>query len=166
MPTPVYIICSKGGAVDKDAEAVHVFDVVEVIKILPIKVGEQPPSYLDQMTKIRILAAWQMSPDDLGKVFEAEVAVRFPGRETAIPDLVLPKVSDILIVSPIQRVLFGGIAFATLPGPGAMEVECRLRRKGDTDWPWKQTYPILLLEVAQPAVTPVVGVTPPPDPPV
>jgi hypothetical protein len=152
MPTPVYIICSKGGAVDKDTSAIHCLNVLETISVQPLKEGEKPPPPLsDRAVRFQVLAAWQMSiPDDLGKLFEAEVAIRIFDRGTIASEVVLAKVDEIVIISHIQRVLVRDIVFLTMPGPGTMLVECRLRLKGDTEWAWKQTYPLLLLEGGKP----------------
>lgn len=149
MPTPAYIICSRTGAIDRDADTVHCFEILETIKIRQTNVAEMRTAKPDQMASFRVVAVWHRdeTTDQPGQVFEAELAVRFPDREGTIPELVAARYDNIEFATPIHRLLAHRLTFAALPGPGLMLVESRIRRKGDTEWVSRQTFSAMLIEV-------------------
>jgi hypothetical protein len=159
MPRPVYIICSDSGAIDHRTNQLSIFNVLESIDVTPLASlpgGDKVPNELIAFLRgllpvdIRVTAVWMRDDaDSADQVFETEVVGSDPGGKP----LFRATVNDFSFTVPFHRI---NIARVKLPGftsLGVHTVESRLRRKGDTDWPWVQSFPFVVQEKEVPKAT-------------
>jgi hypothetical protein len=157
MPKPVYIICSEGGADDRATGALSHFNVLEEVRVARIQTpasgqpaGGQP---IPRVVPVRMTAVWmQDQGDPPDQAYDFEVAIRQP----AEPELVVSS-GQFTFATSFHR-LIAPMYFAGFSALGVLEVECRIRARGQESWQSRQCYPILLQE--GPAALAAAGATP------
>jgi hypothetical protein len=148
MPRPAYIICSESGSIDHRTNQLSTFNVLEAIDVSPVP--PLPPkddlaglkNLLSSLggVKVRITAAWMRdAADSLDTVFETEIVGLDPEGDT----IFRASSADFSFAKPFHRVN-ASLKMPGFPSLGVYLIEARLRQKGDADWTWRQSFPVLV----------------------
>jgi hypothetical protein len=144
MPRPAYFACSFAGAVDTYNNSVSAFGMIETISVQKVDPRYMPlVQMFSRPPLFRVVVAWLREQHELAdQVYEAHLVACLSDRT----EIVLATFDAFSFTTPFHRLVVTDFALPPVPGPGILVLECRLRKKGDTDWAWGQTYPILLEE--------------------
>lgn len=147
MPSPVFIICSEGGSIDRHTNMVSIFDVIEKItfKVVPKQSeGLPPPNLLDALpggkpaalNTLRVTAVWRRANEDADGEFEFKTTVQLPGSR----EEVLAGEGRFIFNTILYRII--STIYSDMPSQsGAIVVTNSVRRTGSAEW-FRQQYTI------------------------
>lgn len=142
MPAPAYILFAR--EVDKNKKN-NMVSLGSVIERLVVNVDNLPDGIRDQDepmlgVEFRGVAVWLREAADVGKEFESELAFIKPdGTETVKARSEFKFAED----QNLQRFFLKITNIPLLEESGVLQVESRIRRKGNKRWK-SQQYPILV----------------------
>src|SRR4051812_27635414 len=97
MPSPVFIVCSEGGSIDRHTNMLSIFDVIERIRFYATPVTQLSDAVKQgvhlagqEQTKpaafnaIRMVAVWRQEQGDAGQEFEFRTLFHVPGMKDPI----------------------------------------------------------------------------------
>lgn len=148
MPTPVFIVCSESGAVDRFTNLVSLYNVYDRIIITPQGSGEKVSDGHTPWLSIRVTAVWRSSPEERGEEFEYENSLIFPGKKEPL----IGSKGKFIFKSRTQR-FFVNAGSAPPTTDGQLQAVSRIRRCGEEDW-LEQTYSIYVEQAEQPENVP------------
>jgi hypothetical protein len=140
MPSPVFIVCSEGGSIDRHTNMLSIFDVIEKLNF---KLFDKPPSPDDthvqksQMAgmkpmtihSLRMTAVWRRDEVDIGKEFEFRTLIQLPG----VPEPVVAGEGQFVFKTLLHRMIAG--FHHDLPQQsGKLIVTSAIREIGSNDW--------------------------------
>ncbi len=152
MPIPAYIICSESGSIDRskqNADRVSYFDIHEVINIRRVTShdAQGKPTDIGRPFIARIVASWIRLPDESADViYEGQMVGRLVDPSGPRGESVIFDFGKFTLKHIAHRLLIPEMRMPSFPGPGILEIECRIRPVGEKGWPFRQTYPIVLVE--------------------
>lgn len=151
MPRPAYIVCSKSGSVDQFGNNVSCFEVIETLHLRRVE-GEQETG-VGQRGKpftMRVVATWMREDGDgEEQEFESQFVGHFPGHAE---EIVLGDFPAFRFTNPFHRLFIAELQLPGFFGLGVFVIESRVRRAGEAEWQWRQSFPIRLDEM--PAASP------------
>ena len=136
MPSPVFIICSEGGSIDRHTNSLSIYDVIDKIAfrvVDPRDSGKQDgPAKVEgrlvSVNSLRMTAVWRQSAGDEGQVFEFKTVIRMPGAD----EIVAGK-GELVFKTPLHRVL--STFQSEMPKQsGEISVKSLIRRLPDGEW--------------------------------
>lgn len=145
MPQPAYIILANSGAVDQYSNSVSLFDLVECYLVCDRSSIADGKEKGFASKPHRIVVAWlREGADSPTDVFQGQVVCIGPDGE----EFFVVNREDFSFDNPICRwnieLLVPGFTML-----GTHVVEARLRRAGDEEWTWRQTYSFLVQDPAK-----------------
>lgn len=132
MASPIYIICSEGGALDQLTNSVSIFGIIETLRFADlnqVKGNSESPGRGSPWINIRMTAAWKRDESDAGTTFEHQTLLWLPGEEQS------KVVLEGSFVFKHERHRF--VAEMVAPGTGiegTIRVENRIRELGQEQW--------------------------------
>ena len=81
MPTPVFIICSESGAVDRFTNLVSIHNVFDRLIVKQRQPDENVPATGSPWLSFRVTAVWRSSEEEREGEFEHETLLVFPGQD-------------------------------------------------------------------------------------
>lgn len=142
MPAPAYILFAQNVDKNRKNNMVSLGSVIERLVVnvdnLPEDIREQDDPMLG--VEFRGVAVWLREDSDAGKEFESELAFIKPdGTETVKAHSEFKFADD----QNLQRFFLKITSIPLLEESGVLQVESRIRRKGNKRWK-SQQYPILV----------------------
>jgi hypothetical protein len=140
MPSPVFIVCSEGGSIDRHTNMVSIFDVIEKITFKVFaksSEGLPPPNLQDalpggkpaSLNTLRVTAVWRRADDDENREFEFKTTVQFPGSS----EQVLAGEGRFVFNTILYRII--STVYSDMPSQsGAIIVTSSVRRVGSAEW--------------------------------
>ena len=139
MPSPVFIVCSEGGSVDRHTNQLSIFDVVEKLTFRRIESPEPPPAgtarEIGLETKpmsinvLRMTAYWRRDDGDTGAEFDFKTTLKMPG----VAEEITAGEGRFLFKTELHRLL--STMYTNMPDhSGEIVVRNSIRRAGTNDW--------------------------------
>lgn len=140
MPKAAYVLFAESGAIDTDTNRLSLFDLIDIVEVVPRKPGEVASSPTKRRLP-RAVAVWVREEDDnLGDVFEIQIACVAPDGT----DYFASPVHRFSFSAPFHRLNIPAIDVTGYPATGLYLIESRLRKVGQTGWTVRQSYPFLV----------------------
>jgi len=154
MPRPVYILFCDSGSVDNHTNRVSLFNVIEIFKVLlnPTEGAEdQVKSTIEAGTRIssklgggqRVTAVWMREDGDTpDAVFETQLTCLAPDGTSLFSSPML----TFSFKTWFQRFDVYSLHIPGFPSLGVYAIESRVRRVGEQEWQWRQSFPFVVEE--------------------
>jgi hypothetical protein len=153
MAHPVYILCSRSGAVDGQTRLLSFFDVIEEFQLTRAdRQGETLPTPSGWQFDFFVVAVWMRENESPEQGFQAQFVAHFPRPDQPEREEVFAEL-EFKFIRPFQRLIIRGKQVPNFEGPGTLRIECRIRPVGQEGWSGRQEFPIILREVTPPNPT-------------
>lgn len=143
MPSPVLIVCSEGGSVDRHTNQLSIFDVIEKLTFRQLEPGDVATSTdgrssisemsfggrLTAINAMRVTTVWKRSECDKDREFEFKTTLMMPGAGEAV----VISEGRFVFKSLLHRLV--AQLFTDMPNQsGNIVVKSLIRPVGDADW--------------------------------
>jgi hypothetical protein len=176
MPLPAYVILSDSGSVDQLTHRVSIFNIVEAFNVaLQEELVSAAPNSQPQpnagietnapatgierripiTTKTRIVTAWMKEEGDTPQDnFDLQVACIAPDGS----EFFYTQVTTFAFTLWFHRLNVEAPPIPGFPQLGVYRLESRLRRTGQQEWQWRQSFPFVVQETqpTYPAAAPAI----------